>query len=143
VSPLCPRSRGTPAGVVLSAVGLLCSACGGPAGAAGAPAPEEVATRFHVAVSQGDGERACALLAPETRRELVQSAQQACPRAVVAEDIPDVGAVQEIHRFGTQAQVRLAGDTVFLGEFAGGWRVVAAACSPRPVLPYDCLVKGV
>ena len=142
MSPPCPRARGTRARVALSVVGLLCSACGG-AGAADEPAaPQGVAVRFHAAVSQGDGEGACALLAPETRRELVQTARRACARAVVAEEIPDAGAVRQSHRFGTQAQVRLEGDTVFLGEFADGWRVVAAACTPREVLPYDCRVKG-
>jgi hypothetical protein len=126
--------------VVLSAAGLLCAACGGTGTAEG---PEEVATRFHVAVSQGDGEEACALLAPQTRSELVQSAQRGCPRAVVAEDIPEAGEVRSSDRFGTQAQVRLAGDTVFLGRFSDGWRVVAASCTPRQLLPYDCQVKGV
>ena len=43
---------------------------------------------------------------------------------------------------GQWARVRLSDDTVFLGMFAGGWRVVAAGCTPRGERPYDCTVAG-
>ena len=33
-------------------------------------------------------------------------------------------------------------DTVFLATFPGGWRVVAAGCTPRGDRPYDCTVAG-
>jgi hypothetical protein len=33
-------------------------------------------------------------------------------------------------------------DTVFLARFDGGWRVMAADCSPRAEQPYECQVKG-
>lgn len=102
----------------------------------------DVATRFHAAVSQGDGAAACALLAPQTAAELEQSAQQPCPRAVLGEDLPAVGGVRTSRIFGTQGQVLLEGDTVFLAEFPEGWKIVAAGCTPRQALPYDCLVKG-
>jgi hypothetical protein len=101
------------------------------------------AVGFHSAVARGDGARACALLAPQTVQELEQSAQQSCERAVVEEDIPAVGQVQASELFDTQALVRFAQDTVFLARFPAGWKVVAAACSPRPPLPYDCQVKGI
>jgi hypothetical protein len=119
--------------------GLVLSGCAGP----GTAAPTSVAMRFHAAVSQQNGALACALLAPETRSELVQAAGEPCSRAVLGEAIPDVGRVRESDRFGVQAQVQMSGDTVFLAEFPGGWRVVAAACTPRRALPYDCQVKGV
>ena len=38
--------------------------------------------------------------------------------------------------------VRLAGDTVFLAVFPGGWRVTAAGCTPRGDRPYNCTVQG-
>jgi hypothetical protein len=117
----------------------------------------DVAAEFHAAVASHRGAGACALLAPETRSELVQSAQRSCDRAVLAESIPDVGQVADSKMFGGKAQVRFAGtrvgrpraadrtaiaDTVFLAEFPGGWKVVAAACTPRDRLPYDCQVEG-
>jgi hypothetical protein len=105
-------------------------------------------------VSSEQGADACALLAPETRSELEQSAQRPCDRAVLAESIPDVGRVRDSKMFGGKAQVRFAGtrdgrgeraavaDTVFLAEFPDGWKVVAAACTPRERRPYDCRVEG-
>jgi hypothetical protein len=44
--------------------------------------------------------------------------------------------------YGQWAQVRLSEDTVFLGAFPGGWRVVAAGCTPRDNRPYDCTLQG-
>jgi hypothetical protein len=122
------------------AVALVAAGC---AGEPGVSAPAEIARRFHAAVARRDGAAACSLLAPQTRAELVQSAQQPCPAAVISEEVPRVGGVRTSSTFDTQAQVRFAGDTVFLAEFPGGWRVVAAACTPRPPLPYDCQIKGV
>lgn len=120
----------------------LTAAVAGCAGGSGAAAAD-VALRFHAAVAGGDGATACGLLAPQTRSELRQSAQRPCPVAVLEEEVPQVGGVRSSSLFGTQAQVRLEGDTVFLAEFPRGWRVVAAACTPRPPLPYDCRIKGV
>jgi hypothetical protein len=129
------------------------SGCGGE----GADLAAGVAADFHAAVASQEGAGACALLAPQTRGELEQSAQQPCARAVLAESIPDVGGVADSKRFGGKAQVRFAGtgagaadaaggaaiaDTVFLAEFPDGWKVVAAACTPRARLPYDCRVEG-
>jgi len=139
------------AGAVVALLSLSACAGGEANRAAG------VAAEFHAAVSSDEGAGACALLAPETRSELEQSAQQACDRAVLAESIPDVGAVADSRQFGGKAQIRFAGtrgggsggagrapiaDTVFLAEFPDGWKVVAAACAPRERLPYDCQVEG-
>ncbi|MDQ4007325.1 MAG: hypothetical protein M3211_04440 [Actinomycetota bacterium] len=93
-------------------------------------------------MSGGNGVTACSLLAPQTAAELEQAANQPCPRAILGEDLPTVGGVRESRVFGTQGQVLLDGDIVFLAEFPEGWRVVAAGCTPRAALPYDCLVKG-
>jgi hypothetical protein len=116
-----------------------------------------VAADFHAAVAPREAVGVCALLAPETRSELEQSAQRPCDKAVLAESIPDVGGVQDSKMFGGKAQVRFTSardgradtlgdagiaDTVFLARFPGGWKVVAAACTPRDRLPYDCRVEG-
>lgn len=135
----CRRYRLLRVVIALAAVGSTAVGCGSPE-AIGTAA--HTATRFHAALSDGDGAAACSLLAPQTAVELEQSAKQPCPRAVLGEDIPTVGGVRESRVFGTQGQVLLDGDTVFLAEFPEGWRVVAAGCTRREALPYDCLVKG-
>jgi hypothetical protein len=132
--------RAGASGIVLLAVGLSLSACGGSQDAA----VSEVVERFYSAVEDGDGEAACALLVPATRRELEQSSGTACAAAILAED-GDLGSgdggVVEV--YDTMAQVRFEGDTAaFLARLPDGWRVLAAACTPRAVGPYDCTVKG-
>ncbi|MFE5491394.1 hypothetical protein ACFQ7Z_15815 [Streptomyces virginiae] len=54
--------------------------------------------------------------------------------SAVADAVADV--------YGWQAMVRLSGDTLFLSQFGKGRKVVAAGCTPRPDLPFDCQVKG-
>ncbi|MEQ7126535.1 hypothetical protein ABN034_18645 [Actinopolymorpha sp. B11F2] len=111
------------------------------------------ATReFRLALARHDGAAACAVVAPETRRELEQLAHEACVRAVVAEEIPDGrGVVRRVDVYGDQAVVELAasggkpgaqGDTIFLAEFPSGWKVAAAGCTQRGERPYDCIIKG-
>jgi hypothetical protein len=39
------------------------------------------------------------------------------------------------------AQVRFADETLFLAEFDGDWRVLAAGCTPADSR-FDCTVKG-
>lgn len=117
---------------------LLSSGCGSPGG----DAALHVANGFYGAVASHDGAGACQYLAPRTRHELESSTGKACARAVLAEDIPSVRGEGEVRRFGNQAEVKLVGDTVFLAEFSTGWKVVAAACTPRAALPYDCQIKG-
>lgn len=107
-----------------------------------APAAQDVAEQFYAAFEAGDGEAACAVLAPSTLQELEQSAGEACSEAVLSEDVPDVGGATDVQVFGDQAQVRFDGDTAFLARYPAGWRVVAVACEPRPDRPYDCQVKG-
>lgn len=106
------------------------------------PAARDVAEQFYAAYEAGDGEAACALLAPSTLEELEQSARKACSEAVLSQDVPDVGDATDVQVFGDQAQVRFDGDTAFLARYPAGWRVVAVACEPRPDRPYDCQVKG-
>lgn len=102
-----------------------------------------VATRMLSAAAGGkDGSAACALLAPDTVAELEQSADKPCAEAILAEDLPDPGAVVATDVYGQRAQVRLSGDTVFLAVFRGGWRVVAAGCTARGDRPYDCVLQG-
>jgi hypothetical protein len=100
------------------------------------------ATRMLSAVEAEDGAAACAVLAPDTTSELEESAGKPCAEAILEEDLPAPGAVTGAEVYGQWAQVRLTDDTVFLGVFPGGWRVVAAGCTPREERPYDCALQG-
>lgn len=130
--------RAGASGIALLALGIPLSACGGSQDAAVSDAAE----RFYGAVADGDGEGACALLAPGTRSQLEQSSGKGCAAAILEQGVDagsrDHGAVEV---FSTMAQVRFPGDTAFLARVADGWRVLAVACTPRAVGPYDCKVK--
>lgn len=79
---------------------------------------------------------------PATKDDLEQSAGTPCAEAMAGEDLSEAGPVARVQVFGTMAQARLAQDTFFLTRFLGGWRVLAAGCSPQPAGPYDCRVQG-
>lgn len=101
-----------------------------------------VAQHLLGAVDRNDGAAACALLAPNTAAEVVQSAEKDCAEAILDQDLPRPAQVTGDDVYGQWARVRLSDDTVFLAMFAGGWRVVAAGCTPRGDRPYDCTVQG-
>jgi hypothetical protein len=105
-------------------------------------AASTVAQRLLTAVDRKDGAAACALLAPDTAAEVAQSAQKDCAEAILDQNLPRPGSVTGDDVDGQWARVRLSDDTVFLAMFAGGWRVVAAGCTPRGERPYDCTVQG-
>jgi len=125
---------------IVAAAVLLVAGCGSVD--ARGDAASAAALRMLQAVQSKDGAAACALLAPDTAAELEQSADKPCPDAILEEDLPAAGAVSRTEVYGQWAQVRLPGDTVFLGAFPGGWRVVAAGCTPRGNRPYDCVLQG-
>lgn len=85
--------------------------------------------------------QACALLAPQTLKELEDS-QGACPSSLPGLDLPRAVAVRSTEVYAKDAIVRLDRDTMFLARFDQGWRVTAAGCTPHGDLPYDCTVKG-
>ena len=97
---------------------------------------EQVATTF--TDPAGDPEARCDLLAPTTRAALEESAP--CTEAI--DELPlDTGEVASVEIWGGDAQVTLAGDTVFLTETSAGWKVIAAGCRPQREKPYDCEVE--
>jgi hypothetical protein len=105
-------------------------------------AASATAVRMRAAIDKKDGATACTLLAPDTASEVAESAGKACADAILEEDLPTAGTVVDSAVYGQWAQVRLADDTMFLGAFPDGWRVVAAGCTPRGDRPYDCALQG-
>jgi hypothetical protein len=121
--------------VVLAAGG--CSSVDDRASAASA-----TASRMRAAVDSKNGATACGLLAPDTASEIAESAGKSCADAILEEDLPTAGTVTDTVVYGQWAQVRLSDDTMFLGAFPHGWRVVAAGCTPQRDQPYDCTLQG-
>jgi hypothetical protein len=98
-----------------------------------------VATAFED--PSGDPEARCDLLLEGTRAALEEQESAPCTEAL--DGLPlQGGAVRSVEVWGGGAQVRLAGDTLFLTETSSGWRVTAAACTARADAPYDCQVEG-
>jgi hypothetical protein len=124
-------------GLVLLAAGLACAGCG-----AATTAPADTARAYVQAWTAQDGAAVCALLAPETKAEVEQSAQTPCAQGVLDEDLPDAGPVRRTEVWGDQAMVRLQGDTLFVAEFPDGWHITAAGCRSRGERPYDCQLQG-
>lgn len=101
----------------------------------------EAADRFVTAVSEDDGEAACAVLAPATVSELVRAAKKPCHEAVL-EEAKVAGPRVDADTFGTMAQIRYRDDVLVVTRFQTGWNVLAAACTHRSGDPYDCAIAG-
>lgn len=117
---------------------VLCSGCNN-------GQEEEVRQRadnFEAAVHGRDWTQACKQLAPTTRDELAQSGGGSCAKGLANETLEAPGSAHKVKVFGTTAQVHYAHDTLFLGRFADGWRVIAAGCTPHRNEPYACVVQG-
>ena len=99
------------------------------------------ADEFVTAISEDDGEAACALLAPATEGELVQAAKKPCAAAVL-EEAKEAGPRLDATTFGTMAQVRYRDDVLFVTRFETGWKVLAASCTEKAGDPYDCQIAG-
>ncbi|HEY8456354.1 MAG TPA: hypothetical protein VIL34_12215 [Actinopolymorphaceae bacterium] len=130
-----------PVPVVVTAVALLTSLVGCSDAAERREAATEAARAFHAAVAQRNGARACAWLARETVAGLEKAVKLPCARAVLTQDVARLGKLREVRVAGDQAQVAFTGDTVFVGRYETGWKVVAAGCRPRNKgQSYECLI---
>lgn len=135
-----PRTRALRAALGAGAAALLLAGCG--ASASRVSGARTAGEEFVRVTASGDYEAGCRLLAPDTRDALEQQGHQECGPALGAEDLPKAGAVRATEVHGRQALLRLDGDTLFLSLFHGGWKVVAAGCTPQGEQPYQCELKG-
>jgi hypothetical protein len=103
--------------------------------------PARAAERFRAAVASQQDQAACAMLARKTAEKLPDTGQT-CGEALRELNLGDAGRVTEVSVWGDTAQVRMAGDTLFLQRYTDGWRIKAAGCEPVPDLPYDCEVES-
>ncbi|HEV2781190.1 MAG TPA: hypothetical protein VGX25_17550 [Actinophytocola sp.] len=101
----------------------------------------QAAEGFVAAVENGDMSAACAMLAPQTRDDLLTEAPD-CAEALSSQTLP-TSPVGEVAVWGDRAQVHSDAGMLFLAEFDDGWKVVAAGCESRGAdLPYRCVVGG-
>lgn len=134
-----PRASGVAAGALTLVAAL--AACGA---ADQESAARAVAERFTTAAA-ADPATACELLAPQTRKDLEDSSDQACRSVITAQGIPADRHALRTQVAGHSALVVLDHQTVFLGLFDSGWKVIAAGCehtSSDAATPYECVLKG-
>lgn len=122
--------------VALTVLAASAVACSG----ADTAAPGDAAERFHAAIAAHQEEAACGMLARKTADKLPDPGQT-CADALRDARLGPGGKVTAVSIWGDEAQVRLAGDTLFLHHFTDGWRIKAAGCRPVHDLPYDCEVE--
>ncbi|SDC55272.1 hypothetical protein SAMN05660690_1873 [Geodermatophilus telluris] len=123
---------GTAAAVLAAAV-LLLTGCSD----VHLPAVEEVAGDF----AAGDPAVRCQLLTRAAVESLEHEEPAGCATAL--QDLQlGTGGVESAQVWGTEAQVRLTDDTLFLTATTDGWRVAAAGCAHSDEDRYDCLVEG-
>ncbi|MFF5447756.1 hypothetical protein [Streptomyces sp. NPDC012888] len=142
-TPRPPRraaARAGAAAALAGVLGVLLSGCG--ASATRVDGARAAGRAFEQALASRDYAAACALLAPRTREELVEDGRGPCPQALEERRLPVSAAVNSAEVYGRQALVRAEGETLFLSLFGGGWRIVAAGCTPQGDEPYRCDVKG-
>jgi hypothetical protein len=107
-------------------------------------AATEVTQRFHAALLDGDGARACKELTQATVSSLERSSERPCAEAILLLALPPGGQVASARVFVTSAVTRLAeGATTFLEKSSHGWQISAAGCEPTlPDQPYECELEG-
>jgi hypothetical protein len=124
-----------------TALGALALAGAGCTDASGRDAGRSV-ERFYASIESNDGDGACRELSEDASSALETSAKQPCEQAVLELELNPT-AVADASVWVTSAQVSLqGGDTAFLDQIGGRWRISAAGCHPLPGQPYDCELDG-
>jgi hypothetical protein len=142
----CLRRRRQRPGIALGAAILTIVLLASVAGCAGLnPGTSEAGTTalgFHSALGSGDHARACELLIPAAVEKLEAGAAGTCPEKLAQLDVPAATSVQDSVAYGSNAQVIMDQDTLFLTRSGDGWKITAAGCTARGERPYDCEVEG-
>jgi hypothetical protein len=99
-----------------------------------------VVSQFFDAAGRGDGQAACALLAPKTQDDLQTSDGQPCTESLPMDRLH--GTVRQASVWSNWAQVSTEDGAVFLTEFDSGWLITAVGCQPNGDAPYRCVVGG-
>jgi hypothetical protein len=127
---------GRRAGLIVLVMCLM-SAC---SGSSGQEPVKAMTQRFLDAFGAGDTAAACGALAPRARDSLTRG-DGTCESTLSLVKLPrdPVGSVAV---WSDEAQVKTAGDTVFLHEFSTGWRITGVGCRPENEQVYSCEVGG-
>jgi hypothetical protein len=118
-------------------VTCLMSGC---SGSSGQEPVKTMTQRFLDAVGAGDTVTACDALAPRARDSLARG-DGTCENTLPSVKLPHA-PVDSVSVWSDEAQVKTAGDTVFLHEFSIGWRITGAGCRPENEQAYSCEVGG-
>jgi len=133
----CTRAPLAGAGVVLALLLAGCSSLN-----PGTSDAADTATQFHSALASGDAQAACSLLAPGTVEKLEDGSDGSCAQKLGQLQLDPASKVQQSHAFGSNAQVQLDADTVFLTLSGDHWKITAAGCTSRGEKPYECEVEA-
>jgi hypothetical protein len=124
---------------IVAVLALAAAGCG--TGASERDARRSV-ERFYSAFEARDGGGACHELAEDASSSLETSEKKPCEEAVLSLELTPT-AVTDASVWLTSAEVLLeGGDTVFLDQIGGRWRISAVGCKPVPGQPYDCELEG-
>jgi hypothetical protein len=138
------RTLGTVPGMrsrVLAVAGVAVALCGGCGVTPGTDGVTRTAAAWLAAARAKDAAALCRLVTPAAA-ESAATGNETCVQALGDLDLPAAGPVGAVQVWSDRAQVKVGGDTLFLTEVDGGWRVSAAGCTARTDGPYDCDLGG-
>ena len=131
-----------PPRVIAATIAVLALAAAGCGTGASERDARQSVERFYSAFEAHDGGGACQELAEDASSSLETSEKKPCEEAVLSLELTPT-AVTDASVWVTSAEVLLeGGDTVFLDQIGGKWRISAVGCKPLPGQPYDCELEG-
>ena len=126
----------------LTAVALIAVASVVLGGCGDVSSDEVASTARAFAGAEDDPAARCSLLSDQALSALVENEGATCEDAIQEVSVGS-GEIVSTEVWGTEAQVKLSDDTLFLTHTADGWRVVAAACRAQgSEQPYECEVEA-
>ncbi|HST66694.1 MAG TPA: hypothetical protein VLM05_16020 [Mycobacteriales bacterium] len=126
---------------VLAAAGIAAVLCGGCGVTPGTSSVAATADQWLAAARARDAAALCRLVTPAAAQS-AETGDETCVQALGDLDLPGTGPLGAIQVWSDRAQVKAGGDTLFLTEIDGSWRVSAAGCTASAAGPYDCDLEG-